>query len=534
LKNYTFDFLVVGSGLAGLSTALYASKFGTVGIVTKSSFDVSNSYFAQGGIAAVVSEDDSIESHYEDTLVAGAGLCNKEAVKVLVADGSKRVKELIEMGMEFDKVNGSLAFGLEAAHSKNRVLHADGDATGRKVVEFFHSKIIKNSRITLFEKTFTFKLVVNNSVCSAIFCYNLITNEIVKFTSNFIMLATGGASAIYKRTTNPKSSTGDGIFLAYNAGAEVANMEFIQFHPTSLVTKTNETYLISEAVRGEGAYLLNSANERFLLGKHEKVELAPRDFVAYEIYNQLNIPNNKVYLSLLHLNKNLIRARFANINLELNKHGLDIASDLIPVAPAAHYMIGGIKSGINGETNISNLYVSGEVASTGVHGANRLASNSLLECLVFSQRAVDNSILSRTKANDINETKIDFKIDDYKKSEFLSKKNWVQQNMLNFVGIIRDGNALQNFENSLKNIQYNFNQAENEYYSFQLKSIITLANLMIQSALKRKESRGAHKRSDFIEENEKYLFEIIHKKNELMKFEKISLNCYANNYQYRN
>jgi len=521
LLNYQYDFLILGSGLAGLSTALYAAKFGTVALITKSSLDVSNSYFAQGGIAAVVSDEDSIESHYKDTINAGAGICNKEAVKILVSDGSKRVKELIEMGMEFDKVDGKLALGLEGAHSKNRVLHADGDATGRKVVEFFQSKVINNSNITIFEKTFVFKLLVSKNVCIGFVAYNFILKATQKFTSNFTMLATGGASAIYNRTTNPKSSTGDGIFLAYNAGVEIANMEFIQFHPSSLVTKTDETFLISEAVRGEGAYLLNSANERFLLGKHEKAELAPRDFVAYEIIKQLEIPNNKVYLSLLHLDKNMIRERFGNINFELKKYGLDIASDLIPVAPAAHYMIGGIKCGVNGETSISNLYAVGEVASTGVHGANRLASNSLLECLVFSKRAVENSLKNKTTIFKTPKME-DFWVDKDNEIDFIEKKNWIQKNLLNYVGIIRNESGLINFANLLNEKEKEFCFEENEYFSFQLKAIFTIAKLMTQAALKRKESRGAQKRSDFPEQNDKYLYEIIQRKNELVKTKSIS------------
>lgn len=512
MLNHKYDFLVLGSGLAGLSTALYAAKFGTVALITKSSLDVSNSYFAQGGIAAVVSDVDSIESHYEDTINAGVGLCNKEAVKILVSDGSKRVKELIEMGMEFDKVDGKLALGLEGAHSNNRVLHADGDATGRKVVEFFHSKVVDNSNITIFEKTFVFKLLVSKNVCMGFLAYNFISKETQKFTSNFTILATGGASAIYKRTTNPKSSTGDGIFLAYNAGAEISNMEFIQFHPSSLVTKTDETFLISEAVRGEGAYLLNSTKERFLLGKHEKAELAPRDFVAYEIFKQLEIPNNKVYLSLSHLDKSIIRERFGNVNKELNKYGLDIATDLIPVSPAAHYMIGGVKSGINGETSVSNLYVAGEVASTGVHGANRLASNSLLECLVFSKRAVDNSLNNKSTIVDNEDTEINFSVNESNENDYLEKKNWIQKNMLNYVGIIRDESGLTNFANLLNEKENEFSFEENEYFGFQLKAIFTIAKLMTQTALKRKESRGAQKRSDFPEQNDKYLYEIIQKK----------------------
>jgi L-aspartate oxidase len=521
LLNHKFDFLVLGSGLAGLSTALYASKFGTVGLITKSNLDISSSYFAQGGIAVVLAKGDSFQSHYNDTLLAGAGLCNKEAVEILVSDGSKRVKELIEMGMEFDKVDGELGFGLEGAHSHNRVIHADGDATGRKIVEFYISEVIKKKNITIFENTSVFRLNVLDEICYGFSGFNYKTNEVINFTSSFTMLATGGASAIYNRTTNPKSSTGDGISLAYRAGATIANMEFVQFHPSSLVTETDDTYLISEAVRGEGAYLVNSANERFMLGKHEKAELAPRDFVAYEIYKEWQVPNNKVFLTLSHLDSEKIRERFSNINRELKKHNLDIATDLISVSPAAHYMIGGVKSGLSGETNISGLYVAGEVASTGVHGANRLASNSLLECLVFSQRAVDYSLKNKVIIDNKNIVEQSFVVNKLKEKNFVQLKNEIQQLMFNKVGIIRSKEALLKGELLLNKIESNFIFEDEEYYSFQLKSIIMLARLMITSALKREESRGAQKRSDFPETKDEFLFEIIQQKNCEIKFEKL-------------
>ena len=520
MKNYNFDFLVLGSGLAGLSTALNAAKYGSVGLVTKSKLDVSSSYFAQGGIAAVISDDDTIESHYQDTLIAGGGLCNKEAVKVLVSDGSKRVKELIEMGMEFDKIDGKIVFGLEGAHSHNRVLHADGDATGRKVVEFFEAKVKTNKNIKIFENTFVFKLLVNQNICSGFVGYNYLTESELCFTSAFTMLATGGASAIYNRTTNPKSSTGDGIYLAYEAGAEIANMEFIQFHPSSLVTSTDNTYLISEAVRGEGAYLVNSYNERFMLGKHERAELAPRDFVAYEIYKELQKPNNKVYLTLEHLDANSVRKRFHNINMELHKHNLDIATDLIPVAPAAHYWIGGVKSGLNGETSIKGLYVAGEVASTGVHGANRLASNSLLECMVFSKRAVEYAQNNIGKLNEQTQQLFNFKINNSLQNEFTKQKNIISQEIFENVGIIRNKSDLQKFNKILNEIESNFIFEKNEFYSFQLSSIITVAHLIAEAALTREESRGAHKRSDFEKTQTEYELEIIQQKEKKIKLKR--------------
>lgn len=515
MKTHNFDFLVLGSGLAGLSTALYAAKYGSVGLVTKSKLDVSSSYFAQGGIAAVIAEDDTLESHYNDTLVAGDGLCNKEAVKILVADGSERVTELIEMGMEFDKVDGKIVFGLEGAHSHNRVLHADGDATGRKIVEFFEKKVAQEKNIQIFENTFVFKLLVENSICGGFTGYNYLTNTEIAFTSANTMLATGGASAIYNRTTNPKSSTGDGIYLAYEAGAEIANMEFIQFHPSSLVTESGNTYLISEAVRGEGAYLVNSSNERFMLGKHDNAELAPRDFVAYEIYKQWQIPNNKVFLTLAHLNAKIIRKRFHNINVELHKYNLDIATDLIPVSPAAHYMIGGVKSGLDGETNIRGLYVAGEVASTGIHGANRLASNSLLECLVFSKRAIDHSQKAKSCKIDISEKEYGFNSNKILEADFMNKKKQISDLLFEYVGIIREEKGLIKIKTALTRIENSTTFEKNEYFSFQLKSNIIIAKMMVNAALQREESRGAHKRSDFQNKKEALRLEIIQQKDKI-------------------
>ncbi|MDA3861921.1 MAG: L-aspartate oxidase [Melioribacteraceae bacterium] len=522
MENRNYDFLILGSGLAGLSTALHASKYGSVGLVTKSKLNVSSSYYAQGGIAAVISEDDTIESHYNDTLIAGGGLCNKEAVQILVSDGSKRVKELIEMGMEFDKVNGKISLGLEGAHSHNRVLHADGDVTGKKVVEFLTSKVLQNKNIEIFENTFVFKLMVDKKVCNGFVGYNYLSETEICFSSVNTILASGGASAIYNRTTNPKSSTGDGIYLAYEAGAEIANMEFIQFHPSSLVTATDDTYLISEAVRGEGAYLINSANQRFMVEKHEKAELAPRDLVAYEIDKQWQIPNNKVYLTLSHLDAALVRKRFHNINLELKKNNLDIATSLIPVAPAAHYMIGGVKSGLNGETNIKGFYVAGEVASTGIHGANRLASNSLLECLVFSNRAVEHAKNSIGSEREVPRQIFNFKINNSLQDEFVKEKVKISKMIFEHVGIIRNNKDLQKFEKIVDKIKSNSKFEEYEFYSFQLNSILLIARIMTEAALIREESRGAHKRTDFTDSLLEYEIEIIHQKGKEFKLGKIN------------
>lgn len=521
MSVFKTDYLVIGSGLAGLSAALHASKFGNVTLLTKSSLDVSNTYWAQGGIAAAIHSEDSPDYHYNDTIISGAGLCRPDAVKMLVEEGVDRIKELIAIGMPFDKENGKLALGLEGNHSKRRVLHAGGDATGRELFKFYLNLVKSNSQICIMEHTQVFELSVDNGVYYGLHAYDLANGENFSFVSRAVIIATGGASGIYHRTTNPHSTTGDGIVLAYNAGADIANMEFIQFHPSSLVTGTGETFLISEAVRGEGAYLVNSAGERFMKDKHPRAELAPRDLVAHEMYKQLSIEGNKIYLKLDHLDKDKIKKRFHNIFDEVKKHGIDLTTDPVPVAPAAHYIIGGIRTGLNGETNISGVYACGEATCSGVHGANRLASNSLLECLVFSKRAVEHATeFSPVPVNaDIDRKSYTRKID--LQENYLKERNKVSMLLSNYAGVVRNKEQLQTLINELDGIESSCRFEENEYHSMRLKTLLTISNLIARDALKREESRGCHIREDFPDSKDEYIVDVVNSKNSEIRLEPI-------------
>ncbi len=514
MNNFDYDFVIIGAGLAGLYSAFYASKYGTVALITKTTIEISNSYLAQGGIAAAIGKNDSTQLHYEDTIKAGSGLCNKEAVKILVNEGLERVKELIELGMQFDKEDGEISLGLEGGHSRNRVLHAGGDATGKEVVNFILKFIYENKNIKIFENTLVYKLISKNDECIGAYAFNHNNNDNFLITGKVIILATGGASAIFSHSTNPHTTVGEGLWLAYDIGVKIESMEFIQFHPTSFYTGTDETFLISEAVRGEGALLLNYDGKRFL---HDEniTELATRDLVSEAIFNELKKTNKpNVFLKLNHLNENKIKKRFSNIYKEALKYGIDITKDLVPVTPAAHYMVGGIKTDLNAETNIKRLYAVGEVASTGVHGANRLASNSLLECLVFSKRAVEHSLkyLKEERRNFSKFSILNFYVDKNNKQTFLEIKNIIAKLLWNNVGIIRTKDSLFEALNVINDLTKNISLDENEYYAGRIISLINVAKMIAQAALVREESRGCHRREDFPEEDENFRKLIIQEK----------------------
>lgn len=515
MNNYQYDFVIIGAGLAGLYSAFHASKYGTVALITKTTIEISNSYLAQGGIAAAVGPNDSPQFHFEDTIKTGNGLCNKNAVDILVNEGKERVKELIEMGMPFDKENGEIAFGLEGGHCRNRVLHAGGDATGREVVNFILKFILNNDRIKIFENTLVYKLFVENNECYGVYAFNHESGNNFLITGKVTFLATGGASAIYSYSTNPHTSVGEGIWLAFNVGAKIESMEFIQFHPTAFYSGADETFLISEAVRGEGAFLVNHEGKRFLQNEHTS-ELATRDIVSEAIFNELKrTGKTNVFLKIDHLDKNKIKSRFSNIYNEALKHGIDITQDPVPVAPAAHYMVGGIKTGLNAETNIERLYAVGEVASTGVHGANRLASNSLLECLVFSKRAVEHAVnsLLNEKVKSYQLPKVCFKVDDRFKDSFINVKNSIAELLWKNVGILRSKNSLQFSFDELDKLSDHYTNDENEYYTGRIISLINVAKMITRGALLREESRGCHRREDYPEEDERFKVTIVQQKN---------------------
>lgn len=518
-----FDYIVVGSGLAGLYAAYKASFKGNVAVVTKSFVRESNSFNAQGGIAAVTSLEDNPEIHKSDTLVAGRGLCEDSAVDVLVNEGPDRIAEIIAEGMEFDKENGSLALGLEGGHHKRRILHAGGDSTGRWVTEFVISKVIGRDNIKVFENTSLLDLLIANGVCYGVRCWSenkelLKANEEpergendnsngaeVLLYANHVFLTSGGTSAIYERTTNPQTTVGDGLAIAYKAGCRIIDMEFIQFHPSGLYIKDSQkAFLISEAVRGEGAYLYGKDGKRFMVPIHELAELAPRDIVARSIYKQMKKDGMPyVMLSLKHLDSEKILKRFPGINAKCSEFGYNLTNE-IPVAPAAHYTVGGVASNLNGRTDIKRLYVCGEIAATGIMGANRLASNSLIECLVFANRAVEDSV-KEGAVKDVPVFEKEYYKDDSKLQDYLQLKERVSKIMNEYAGIVRREEWLKEGLEKIEELGAELMTSRNvvvgalvkEFYEDASWRLLIVASLIMNPALLRKESRGGHYREDY-------------------------------------
>lgn len=510
-----FDFLVIGSGSAGLSFAIRAAEYGTVGIITKKDRAESNTNYAQGGIASVIDSADSFESHIEDTLVAGAGLCKIEAVRQIVTEGPEVVKDLIRMGADFTAREGRLDLGREGGHSRNRIVHA-ADMTGREIERVLLQQVAAHPNITILEHVFAMELITEHHLgqkvtryrddihCFGAYVLNTNTGGVEKILAKATLLATGGAGQVYEHTTNPEIATGDGIAMAYRAKARIANMEFIQFHPTALHMPGSEPFLITEAVRGHGAILRNAAGEAFMAQYDARKELAPRDIVARAIDDQLKKRGDDcVYLDLRHLDPDDVRHHFPNIHVECLSHGIDITESLIPVVPAAHYICGGVVTDLQGRTSIHGLFAAGEVACTGVHGANRLASNSLLEALVFAKHAVD-AARTYAEASTVPED-----IPEWDDSGTVNTEEWVlishnkrelQQLMWNYVGIVRSDLRL---ERAFRRTRLLYEETEDFYQRTkvsvplcQLRNLIGVAYLVIRSAMSRKESRGLHHTTD--------------------------------------
>lgn len=493
-------YIVIGSGVAGLYTALELSKERRVILITKSALMESNTNYAQGGIASAMGVPDSPELHYQDTMMAGAGLCDSEAVLALVYDGPERVRHLIELGTPFDLVNGQIALTREAAHSRPRILHADGDATGHAISATLVAKVRAQANITIYEDHFTLALVLNDGRCCGAVTVN--QAKIKLFLSAAVVLCTGGLGQIYGKTTNPSIATGDGMVLAYNAGAVLRDLEFIQFHPTALHLPPAPPFLISETVRGEGAILLNQDGHRFMPDYHPLAELAPRDVVARAIFAESQKANAPyVNLNLSRIPTNMIRSRFPNIYETCLKYGLDITTQPIPVAPAAHYMMGGVLTDLHGQTKVPGLYAAGEVASTGVHGANRLASNSLLEGLVFGGRAA--AALLKVPVN-IPKYSPNLRACYPRLATDFSnlKDDLTQLHHLTgqYLGIVRDAPGITT---ALARLNSPSGPAPAELTLdtkyLELQNMLQLTRLMFQAALARTESRGGHYRGDYPE-----------------------------------
>ncbi len=489
------DFLVIGAGVAGLRAAVELAPSGRVVVLAKREVTDSATQFAQGGIAAALSDEDEIGLHLQDTLNAGDGLCNPEAAKVLVEEGPERIEELIRWGTEFDRKGTKLTFGREGAHSRNRILHAHGDSTGREILRALYAKAQTLSTISVCEFEFTTSLrVADGRVCGV----DLAGGRQVSAAA--VLLATGGAGQLYRNTTNPAVATGDGVAMAFRAGAEISDMEFVQFHPTALYLKSAPRFLLSEALRGEGAYLRNIEMVRFMPKYHAMAELAPRDVVARAIVHELEVSRAKepvVYLDLTHLNAKRIAERFPRIHATCLQYNIDITTDMIPIRPAAHYAMGGVRTDLDARATLPGLYAAGEAAATGVHGANRLASNSLLEGLVFGARAGNKM---RGELHTPHRKEKDGPAAAYSNGPVDAGTEEVvreiQDLMWEHVGIVRTGAGLKQAIARLEALGPRVAHPQTRR-AWEAQNLRQTGLLVARSALAREESRGAHYRLDF-------------------------------------
>jgi len=496
MKQY--DYVIVGSGIAGLYTALLAKKQGSVLIITKGSIDDCNTKYAQGGIAAAIGKNDSPETHFKDTVAAGDGLCDIEAVRILVSEAPARITDLVNFGVPFDTLNGEIALTLEAAHSIPRILHAGGDATGEHI-EVTLSEQVRSSKIQVLEDCLATEILVEKGVVKGVKALDCRTGSIEEFGCRSLILATGGAGQLYKFSTNSDIATGDGIALAFNAGAEIVDMEFFQFHPTALRLPGVTPFLISEAVRGEGGVLRNVDGYRFMPDYTPEADLAPRDIVAHSLlYEMKKTGSDRVFIDVTHLPPYVITTRFPHIYRFCLDHGLDITKGLIPVAPAAHYMMGGIKTNSWGETNIAGLFAAGETACTGVHGANRLASNSLLEAIVFTKRIVEGTTKGTEPPSTGQGEEVHHSLSQRRVPEIVPppSRSALQQLHWDKVGIIRNKESLTETADILATWQKSL-PPPTDRPSYELNNLVITGRLVTEAALLRKESRGAHFRSDF-------------------------------------
>jgi L-aspartate oxidase len=493
------DFVVIGAGVAGLRAAIELANAGRVLVLAKKEVTDSNTQYAQGGIAAALSDEDEVSLHLQDTLVAGDGLCSQEAVKTLVEEGPERIEELIAWGTHFDRNGTRLVFGREGAHSRNRILHAQGDSTGREILRALYAKAQTLAHISVREFEFTTDLLTEDGRVTGV---SLISEKGLpeQVTSSAVLLAAGGMGQLYRNTTNPDVATGDGVAMAHRAGAEISDMEFIQFHPTALYVKKAPRFLLSEALRGEGAYLRNIELDRFMGKYHPQAELAPRDVVARAILHEMEVSHAKdafVYLDLTHLNAEKVQKHFPRIYSTCLQYNVDITEDLIPIRPAAHYAMGGVRTDLNGRTSLAGLYAAGEAAATGVHGANRLASNSLLEGLVYGARA------GKTMREEVKHpckratsAKIAASQNGPVDAGVEEVIGQIQDILWNDAGIVRTRAGMTNAIKALEALAPRVGNPRTRR-AWEAANLHRAGLLVVRAALGREESRGAHYRTDY-------------------------------------
>jgi len=507
-KNYRADYAVVGSGIAGLRAAIELSAAGSVLVLAKSNLSDSATAWAQGGIAVALSDEDEIGLHEQDTINAGDGLCRPEAVALLVEEGPKYITELIEWGTEFDRSGTKLAFTREAAHSRSRILHAHGDSTGREISRALLARAHTIPHLHLRAHTFTTELIVERGRVAGLRFIDETDGSEHELRAAAVLLATGGLGQIYRETTNPEVATGDGMAIAYEAGAVLSDMEFVQFHPTALAVRGAPRFLLSEALRGEGGVLRNIGLERFMKRYSEAQELAPRDIVARAIVSELHrTQSTHVFLDMTKKSEEFLKKRFPRIYETCAGYGLDLATDMAPVCPAAHYMMGGVKTDLRGRTSLQGLYAAGETAATGVHGANRLASNSLLEGLVFGARAgqamIEDAPVGKRSGAALPGSPAPLPSAANKEAAKANSKtppacatlNKIRDVMWREVGILRSGKELADAIKQLQTLE--LPKPEPGRTDHELRNLHALALLIARSGLAREESRGSHYRSDF-------------------------------------
>ena len=505
------DYLVIGSGLAGLTYALRMAHHGKVALLTKQTLSDANSSWAQGGIAGAMAKDDSFDLHIQDTLTAGAGLCKIEAVETLVKEGPERIRELINLGANFDLQSSdkgvkTLALGREGGHSRNRIVHT-ADHTGLECEITLLNAVLSNPNIVIYEHYFSTNLIIDLSEtggrkCVGAYALDTRSGENIEFIAKATMLATGGCGQVYTHSTNPTVATADGVAMAWRAGAPIANMEFIQFHPTTLYHPDARAFLISEALRGEGGILCHKDGDRFMERYHPLKDLAPRDIVARAIVNEMKLRNVPcVYLDATHIPIEELNSHFPTITERCGEVGIHIHSDLIPIAPAQHYQCGGVLTNLDGATNIPGLYAAGEAACTGVHGANRLASNSLLEALVFAHRAASHTIQtasSLSPMHKVNPIRASYNSGSLTLEEILQIKSEVQELMQKYSGIIRCNDDLSLARSKTQDALSILDGAEkSDRETWEALNITQTALIILDSALKRHESRGLHFSLDY-------------------------------------